>query len=184
MIEIKARTSRTFTFPASVPQALEFFSNFRRITEFLTHISLVREFEDSRYRLLYSTVELSTYEIHIFADVATTTDWRAQTITVLPTTGIKPVKSKARLRSLRASGSYSSQSFFRKAGERESEIEYVMELGAVLPRPPGLSLVPTALITSIADNITHHRMEEIIDGFIARSIQAYFNSQEETPAVE
>lgn len=173
MIDIKATTRRTFIFPAPVPQALEFFSNFRRITEFLPHISLVQDFEDGRYRLLYATVELATYEIHIFADVATSLDEFAQTITVQPATNIKPVKSKATLRSLRASGSYSSQSFFREVGEWESEIEYVMELGATLPRPLGLNLIPTAVLNSIADNITHHRMEEIIDGFIERSILAF-----------
>jgi hypothetical protein len=184
MIEIKATTRRTFTFPAPVPQALEFFSNFRRITEFLPHISLVREFEDGRYRLLYSTVELAAYEVHIFADVVTVVDENAQTITVLPAADIKPVKPKARLRSLRASGSYTSQSFFRVAGELESEIEYVMELGANLPRPPGLNLVPGAVLNGIADNITLHRMEEIIDGFIAKSISMYSNLQEHTPSAD
>jgi hypothetical protein len=173
MIEIKAATRREFKFPAPVPLALDFFSSFRRITQFLPHISLVREFEDGRYRLLYSTVELATYEVHIFADVATLVDESDQTITVSPALDFLPVNSKAGLRSLTAPGHYSSRSIFHNAGDNQCEIEYILELNASLPRPLGLSLVPGTVLNSIALSITHRRMEEIIDGFITRSKNAY-----------
>jgi hypothetical protein len=178
MIEIKATTRRVFLFPAPVPLALEFFSSFRRITQFLPHISLVKEFENGRYRLLYSTVEMAAYEVHIFADVETEVDEPARTIVVGPADDIIPVKSKATLRSLTAPGSYSSRSDFRKAGEFQSEIEYVMELGAILPRPRGLKFIPDNVLNSIADNITHRRMEEIINGFITQSRIAFSHWQE------
>jgi hypothetical protein len=178
MIEIKATTRRVFLFPAPVPLALDFFGNFRRVTQFLTHISLVREFEGGRYRLLYSTVELAAYEIHIFADVETEVDRQTQTLTIRPAQGTVPVKSKVRLRSLTAQGSYGSRSIFREAENNHCEIEYIMELGARLPRPSGIRFVPESFISSIADNITHQRMEEIIDGFITLSISAFSHWQE------
>jgi len=178
MIEIKATTRRVFLFPAPVPLALHFFSDFRRVTQFLTHISLVREFENGRYRLLYSTVELAAYEIHIFADVATEVDEHTQTLTIRPAVDTVPVKSKARLRSLTAQGSYGSHSIFREAENNHCQIEYIMELGATLPRPPGIKFVPESVLNSIADNITHRRMEEIIDDFITKSIITFFHHQE------
>jgi hypothetical protein len=178
MIEIKATTRRVFLFPAPASLALDFFSDFRRIVQFLPHISLVKGFENGRYRLLYSTVEMATYEVHIFADVETVVDEETQTLAVNPAMDIVPVKSKAKLRSLTAPGSYSSRSFFRETGDFECEIEYDMALGAVLPRPLGLKFVPGNMLNKVADNITHKRMEEIIDGFIGRSVAAFSYSQE------
>ena len=178
MIDIKAATRREFTFPAPAPIALDFFSSFRRITQFLPHISLVREFGDGRYRLLYSTVELATYQVNIFADVATQVDELTQIITVTPATDIPPVKSKSGFRSLTSAGSYSSRSTFQPVNESECAVEYVLELQANLPQPSGLRFVPSHFLNGIADAITHRRMEEIIDGFIAKSIIAYSQWQE------
>lgn len=173
MIEIKATTRREFLFPAPVPLALDFFSDFSRIAQLLPHISLVRDFEDGRYRLRYSTIELAAYQVHIFADVETEVDRATQTLTVKPARDIVPVKSKATPRSLTAPGSYSSRSFFREAGEFQCEIAYIIELGAKLPPPLGLKFIPGNVLNRIADGITYHRMEEIIDGFIAKSITAF-----------
>ena len=169
MIEIKATTRRTFLFPAPASLALEFYSDFRRITQYLPHISLVEQFEDNRFRLLYSTTEMAAYQIHLFADVETEIDEPSQILYVRPAGGVAPVQSKATLRSLIAPGNYSSRSLFRPMGN-QSEIEYSLELGGRLPRPLGLNRVPGSVLNPIADNITNRRMNEIIDGFIARSI--------------
>lgn len=173
MIEIKASTRRVFLFPANAALALKFYSDFRRITQFLHHISLVQEFDDSRYRLLYSTVEMAAYEVRIFADVETEVDERSLTLTVRPTTGIGPVKTKSTLRSIIASGSYASHSIFRETDDDQCEVEYIMELWATLPRPKGLRFVPDSVLNPIADNITNRRMDEIINGFIANSVPAF-----------
>lgn len=173
MIEVKAAARREFLFPAVYPLALQFFSDFRRVTQFLPHISLVQEaVEDRRYRVLYSTIELATYEIHIFADVETEVVASDKTLFVRPAKGVKSVKSKATLRSLTAPGIYSSRSVFREVGDR-CEILFVMELSAELPQPLGLRFIPGSVLNGIADNITNRRMNEIVDGFIAKSIIAY-----------
>lgn len=180
MIEIKATTRRVFQFPANAALALHFYSDFRRITQFLNHISLVQEFDHSRYRLLYSTVEMAAYEVRIFADVETEIDEESLTLTVRPTTGIDRVSTKSTLRSLTAPGSYASQSKFREIGDNDCEVEYIMELGATLPRPKGLRFVPENVLNPIAENITHRRMDEIINGFIAKSLPAFLATQEKS----
>lgn len=173
MIEIKAAARREFLFPAALPLAIEFFSDFRRVTDFLPHISLVQETADSQqYRVLYSTVELATYQVHIFADVKTELDEPQKILYVRPATDFKPVQSKATLRSLTASGNYSSRSVFREAGDH-CDVLFEMELSATLPQPLGLRFMPGAVLNRIADSITNLRMDEIIEGFIIRSINAY-----------
>jgi hypothetical protein len=179
MIEIKASTRREFLFPAPVPLALDFFSSFRRVTQFLPHISLVKEFEDGRFRLLYSTVEIASYEVHIFADVKTEVDEAAQTLTIRPARDGVPVKTKAKFRSLTTQGSYGSHSIFQKAGKNQCYIVYNMELGARLPKPPGVKFLPESVINNITEGITYRRMEEIIDGFITRSMIAYAHWENE-----
>jgi hypothetical protein len=172
MIEIKAIARRVFLFPATIPLALQFFSDFPRITRFLPHISLAHTYENGRYRVLYATTELAAYQVHIYADVETEIDEAAQTLYVRPSTNSAPVKSEATLRSLTAPGIYRSRSHFREAGE-QCEVEFVMELEANLPRPFGLHLMPGSILNRIADNITNHRMNEITNGFIGQSIDAY-----------
>jgi hypothetical protein len=169
MIEIKATTRRTFLFPAPASLALQFYSDFRRITQDLPHISLVEQYGDSRFRLLYSTTEMAAYQVHIFADVETEIDETNHIFHVRPAAGIPPAKSKATLHSIIAPGRYYSRSTFRPVGD-QSEVEYYLELGGHLPRPLGLNLIPGSVLNSIADNITNRRMNEIIDGFIALSI--------------
>ncbi len=188
MIEIKATARRKFLFPANVPQALQFYSDFPRITQYLPHISLVQSHKDDlpndndspyhdspnfgRYRVLYATTELGAYQVHIFADVETEIDTAAKTLYVRPSNTITPIKSKTTLRSLTAPGSYNSRSIFRDVGD-ECEVTFIMELSAVLPRPSGLRFMPNAVLNRIADSITNHRMNEIISGFISQSIQAF-----------
>jgi hypothetical protein len=173
MIAIKAAARREFLFPAALPLVIEFFSDFRRVTDFLPYISLVQETAESQqYRVLYSTVELATYQIHIFADVKTELDERQKILYVRPATDFQPVQPKATLRSLTASGSYASRSVFHEAGD-QCDVLFEMELSALLPRPLGLRLMPGGILNRIADSITNQRMGEIIEGFIYRSVKAY-----------
>ena len=172
MIEVKATARREFLFPAVFPLALQFFSDFRRVTQFLPHISLVQETADQRYRLLYSTTELSAYHVYIFADVETEIIESEQTLYVRPAQDAAPVKSKATLRSLTAPGHFSSRSLFREAGD-QCQVEFDMELSALLPRPLGMRFVPGSVLNRIAASITNQRMDEIIEGFITKSIAAY-----------
>lgn len=177
MIEIQATASREFLFPAALPLAIEFFSDFRRVTHFLPHISLVQETAESQqYRVLYSTIELAAYQVHIFADVKTEFDPTQKILYVRPATGFQPVQAKATFRSLTASGSYSSRSVFHEAGD-QCDILFEMQLGATLPRPLGLRLMPGPVLNHIADSITNQRMEEIIESFIQSSIKAYRASE-------
>jgi hypothetical protein len=173
MIEIKAAARREFLFPAALPPTIKFFSDFRRVTHFLPHISLVQETaENQQYRVLYATSELATYQIHIFADVEIELVEPEQTLYVRPALDFIPVKSRATLRSLTASGTYSSRSVFREAGD-QCDVLFEMALSATLPRPLGLRFMPGSVLNRIADNITNQRMDEIIDGFIYNAVKAF-----------
>jgi hypothetical protein len=172
MIEIKATARRVFHFPATVPLAIQFFSDFPRVTQFLPHISLIETFENGHHRVLYETIELAAYRVHIFADVKTEIDVANRTLYVRPSEIFPAVKARSTLRSLTAGGSYRSDSIFRETAD-ECEVTFVMELAATLPRPSGLRFVPESVLNRIADNITNHRMNEIIEGFITKSVKAY-----------
>ncbi|MCI0395190.1 MAG: hypothetical protein L0322_09665 [Chloroflexi bacterium] len=168
MIDINAAVHRTFFFPTIVSQARNYFRDFRRIVQHLPHISLVQDYGDGRYRVLYSTVELGAYHVHIFADVKSVLDEATNTLHIQPVNGIPIVKPRSGLTRLTAHGRYHSRSEFYEDEYETTRVEYYMELSARLPTPLGLQIMPG--LHRVADNITHKRVHEIAEGFVERAI--------------
>ena len=122
--------------------------------------------------MIYATSELGIYRVRVFCDMETEIDHENGVIHITPYNEVEPIRNKAGMYSLSGQGYYSSESIFHNRGE-QTEIEYTMEMNASLPVPLGLRFMPGALINEIARNITQWRIEEIAQGFIDRSLQAF-----------
>jgi hypothetical protein len=171
MIKVVGSACRSFVFPADLPMAYAYYGDVGRLLNYLPYIFLVRAYEPDRFRLLYSTTELGTYQIRIFADVQTTLD-KGWVIRVHPLDGIPPVETEAGVTSSTAQGYFTSRSVFQEAGDR-TLIEYSLQLQAHIPTPLGLRLMPNVMMNRVAKSITSMRIREVVEGFIKRSIDAF-----------
>ena len=173
MINLLGSVHRTFSFPADLSTALAFYSDIRRILHYLPHISLVKEYSNSSYRMLYNTTELGIYRVNIYCDMTAELNPDERTLVIAPMNGIgHPVKAEAGVYSLISHGYYSSTSIFRPDNGSTS-IDYTLEIHSELPVPLSMRLVPAGILESIANNIASWRIDEIAGGFIDRSLRAY-----------
>lgn len=173
MIEISGSTQFSFVFPADRQTAYEFYSDVNRIISFLPLIQLVSASDHNQYRILFSSVELGAYSIHIFCDVRMELVpgqhlWRLLAADQLP-----PITSKASLNSTTARGQYRSVCQFKDMGANETEIDYQLELYAKLLRPKGLRFMPKGVVNKIANNIALKRTQEIAEGFVVNSVRQF-----------
>jgi hypothetical protein len=171
MIKVTGSADRSFTFPGELPVAYAYYADVGRVLSYLPHICLVQAYGPDSFRLLYSTTELGTYHIRIFADVQTTLG-EGWVVRVRPLEGVRPVKTQAGLRSSTTQGYFSSQSVFQDNGDK-TQIKYSLQLQADLPTPLGFRLMPGAMVDRIARSITNMRIREIADGFVERSTHAF-----------
>ena len=171
MIKVTGSALRSFTFPGELPMAYAYYADVGRLLSYLPHIFLVRAYGPDRFRLLYSTTELGTYHIRIFADVQTTLE-EGWVVRVRPLEGVPPVKAEAGLRSSTTQGYFTSQSDFHDNGD-ETEIKYRLQLQAELPTPISFRFMPGMIVDRIAESITNMRIREIADGFVERSTDAF-----------
>lgn len=171
MIEVAGSASCSFVFPAELPIAYAFYGDVGRLLNYLPHICLVRAYGPDRFRLLYSSLELGSYRIRIYADVQTTLE-EGWVLRVHPLEGYTPVAAQAGMRATTAQGRFSSCSVFRGASG-ETAIEYSLKLYARLPSPLGLRFMPGAMVDRIAKSITNMRIREITEGFVERSTDAF-----------
>lgn len=171
MLKIAGSNTRTFTFPTDVATAIEYYRDFPRLIQFLPHIELDEIYDDHRFRMVYSATEMGAYTITIFCDVQAQVMPEQGLIRLLPLEGNKPVKAKASFNAAQVQGFYASEGLFVADG-KNTFIEYTFELLANLPRPKGLRFMPAVMVDGIAQNITHWRVREIVDGFIDNSLAA------------
>ncbi len=173
MLKLRGYTHQVFTFPADLPTASAFYTDFNHILPFLPHIKLVRSYGNDQFRVLYNTIELSLYHVRIFADLQVTYEAATQTLHVSPLSGYPPMRAMATVHSLTAQGYFSSRSIFHPHEDNHTTVDYDLRLDAQLPKPFGLSLIPDRVMEQIATNIAEWRIDEIASGFIQRSIHEY-----------
>jgi hypothetical protein len=172
MIPINCTIRRAYFFPADRVTAFDYYSNLARILSFLPHICLVQPYSDYQFRMLYSTLELKAYRIRIFADIEADLEADNWSLRVTPMEGTLRVQPKAGVNWAVAQGHFFSCHQFQDAGE-ETRVEYELSLHANLPTPLGMRFMPGRTVDKIAENITKSRMQEISDGFVRRSIEAF-----------
>ncbi|MCA9948167.1 MAG: hypothetical protein KDE48_00845 [Anaerolineales bacterium] len=172
MIKLQGATKREFHFPAEPGIAIRFFSDFQRIAIFLPHITVATVYTPNALRMHYRSVEMGAYTINLFADVQSVIDSENGIIHILPLKGKTPVPSEATLNTSSCYGDFASKAIFMDAGD-ESFIEYHLKLGAQLPRPRGLRMMPGRVVNRIAKSISEGRVREIADGFMVNALAAF-----------
>lgn len=173
MIKLAGSTHLSFTFPAELNTAVNYYRNIPRTLALLPHITIFRDLGELKYRLLYSTVELGVYQVNIICDIQISYDEASQTLNIEPLEQYAPVKSEITRYSLKAQGYYRSTSVFHAQDEETTRIDYQLNLYASLPAPFASRLVPNAVLNSVARNIASWRMHEIAQGFIERSLEDF-----------
>ena len=167
-----ASAERSFLFPAELPEAYAFLSDVKRSFTFLPYISLATGYSASQYRLHYRALEAGFYWVDIFCDVQVIDKDSPYTLSILPLAGKPPVKSVAHWNTMTCQGTYESRTTFHPVGEN-TRVDFSIRLAATLPVPVTLRLVPPAIVSGATHNILQLRIEEVIGGFIERSIRAY-----------
>jgi hypothetical protein len=172
MITITGSVHRSFQFPSHREAAFDFYADVRRTLSMLPHISVVRQYRPDQYRMVYSTTELGIYRVRMLCDIQTELDRKAGVLRIQPMPDPPPVASEAGIYSLTGQGIFASQSIFSNTGQ-STEVEYQFHLSGELPVPLGIRFMPESVLNGIASSITQWRIDEIVDGFIQRSIDAY-----------
>jgi hypothetical protein len=172
MITIAGAVKRTFTFPARLPVAFDFFADARRSLALLPHISVQKQYGEDRFRLMYHTVELGIYPIYMACDINVTLDRKNWILDILPLKGIPPLPNEAGIYSITGHGLYTSRSIFIDNGG-DCRVDYQLELHARLPKPLVQRLIPDIVLNPIANTVVEWRIDEIVSGFIRRSIELY-----------
>ncbi|MCP4427989.1 MAG: hypothetical protein GY803_26180 [Chloroflexi bacterium] len=172
IIWVNGAVQRSFHFPADPATALAFYNDLGRITQFLPHISLQKTYGRNRARALYHTRELGAFQVRIFCDLQSEADATDRILTVRPIKTAPAVPADRGFYHTSAQGQFASESRFYPNGD-QTRIVYRLQLGAELPPPFGLQLLPGDLLNRIAASITNGRIDEIVSGFIERSIAAF-----------
>lgn len=172
MITITGSVHRSFQFPDHPGAAFDYYADIPRTLNMLPHISIVRHYAANQYRMMYSTTELGIYRVRMLCDIQVELDREAWALHIQPMSNPLPVTSEAGIYSLTGPGTFTSQSLFRSTGEN-TEVEYRFRLSADLPVPFGIRFMPDSVLNGIAGSITQWRIDEIVDGFIQRSVDTY-----------
>jgi hypothetical protein len=172
MITISGSVHRSFTFPAELPSAFAYYADLPRTLNMLPHITCAQHYSETQYRMLYKTTELGIYNVHLMCDIQATLDREAWILRISPMNAVRHQTTEAGIYSLTGFGYFTSESIFINCGS-QTKIDYHLNLRARLPVPFGIRFMPTPVVNSIANSITAWRIEEIVEGFIERSVQAY-----------
>jgi len=171
MISVTGETKLTYTLPTDIETAFNFYQDIHRILPYLPRIEFIKSYSLSQLQLCYVSKELNAYDVRIFCDVQAKVDAKSQVIRLLPLKRDEAVKARSGFNSTIAHGHYQSESYFYPEGN-QTRLEYFIELAAELPKPWAVKIVPDSMMSSIATSIANHRINEIANGFIQKSVPA------------
>jgi hypothetical protein len=169
MIRLAGTAKRSFLFPSNLEEAMYHYANMEGLFQYLPHITLVKTYSNTQFRVLYSSTELSIYRIQLYCDLEVRFDRENTRIEVGTLVGKRPIKPKAGMHSSQGMAEFISISEFKPEGDR-TRIYYHLALSGGLPTPKAFSLVPGNITNHIAESIAKRRIFEIADGFIAGSL--------------
>lgn len=169
MIRLAGTAKRSFLFPSDIDTATHFYADMGGLFKYLPHITLIKTYSKTQFRVLYSSTELSIYRIQLYCDLEVTFDPENALIKVGTLYGKKPIKPKAGMHSSRGTADFVSTSEF-KPEKDQTRIYYHLTLSGGLPTPRAFRLVPGTITDHIAESIAKRRIFEIADGFISGSL--------------
>jgi len=172
MITLGGSGRRSYLFPAPLPQAFEHHRDLGRMIGFLPHIALERQRNATHFRLLYEALEAGFYSVRIYCEVEAALDAERHRIRIDPAVPRDRPPIESGWNFMTGAGEYASEIVFAESGG-QTRIDCSMRMGAELPVPVALQLLPRARLQAAADRIFRLRLDEILDRFIAQSIRAY-----------
>jgi hypothetical protein len=176
MIRLAGSVKRSFLFPSDISTALDFYAYMGQLFKYLPHITLIKTYSKTQFRVLYSSTELGIYQIQLYCDLNVTKDEANKIIKVETLNGKKSIKPKAGMHSIRGMAQYNSISSFKPEGDC-TRIYYHLNLEGELPKPLAFNLVPNSITDYIAESIAKQRIFEIADGFITGSLTDFGNQR-------
>jgi hypothetical protein len=175
MIHLAGSARRSFLFPGDIQTALNFYADMGRLFQYLPYIKLIKTYSNSQFRVRFQSTELGIYRIELYSDLEVTRDESSQQIKAGLLNGIKPVKSKAGMHSIRGMTAFTSISKFQSEGD-QTRIYYHLNLEGQLLKPLAFNLIPDHIADHIAESIAKRRIFEIADGFITGSLKEFRKS--------
>jgi hypothetical protein len=172
MIPLAGSTHQTFTFPAGIQEAFAYYSCIERTLGFLTYVQLDQQHDADRFRMLYQATEVGLYRVRLYAEVLAEVDPHTWVITLRPVATYPTRPPRAALYGITAWGEFTSRSEFHPHPDG-SLVDYFMSLKASLPVPLALRLLPKRALAAAAHQIVQRRIQEIVHGFIKRSVAGY-----------
>lgn len=173
MITIAGSARRAYDFPAPLDAAFRFNADVDRMLRLLPHIAVVAAPRADERRLCYHATEGGLYHVRILCTVTVKVDRRAHEIRIRPLAD--PAREEAGFRSMSGAGRYESTIRFREHGG-DTRVEYALKLSARVPTATSLRLLPERLVQARAEQRFLARLDEILEGFVQRSIAAYRES--------
>lgn len=117
MIYLTGTAKRSYLFPGSIHEAMQHYAKMEGLFKYLPHITLKKAYSPTKFRVLFSSTELSIYKIQLYCDLEVTIDTENAIIAVGILDGKKPIKHKAGMHSSRGMATFTSTSQFRSDGE-------------------------------------------------------------------
>jgi hypothetical protein len=175
MLNITGTIQRAFIFPAPLDIALRYYSNLVQLAEYMPHIHLVHVYSPTEIRTLYETVELGSYTIRVYSDLAMSTNWDQRKLHVFPVRieSAPIIEEIATMRESTGTGLMAIDADFSPLENGQTHIEYNIRMKANLQRPAGMRMMPKRVVNRIAQSVTESRLSEMVDGFIKISLDEF-----------
>lgn len=170
MIRMAGAARRSYEFPAPLPAAFRFNTDLDAMLGLLPHIRVVAAPAAATRRLCYQSTEAGLYRVRIYCTIVAEVDAAAHHLRIRPLDDAAP--QRAGFRSMSGHGRYESTIAFHPQGDA-TRIEYALKIAAQVPTPGSLRIIPAALADARATRRLSARLDEIVDGFVRRSIAAY-----------
>jgi hypothetical protein len=170
VISIAGAAARRYTFPAPLDAAFRFHCDLDRMLGLLPHIAVVAAPSPATWRLRYHATEAALFRVRVYCTVEADVDRAGHCLRIRPLDDPAPLR--AGFRWMSGHGRYASTVRFQADGGA-TRIDYALEISARVATAGALQRLPPALVDARAARRFHARLDEIVDGFVSRSIAAF-----------
>lgn len=169
-MQISFSSHRIFKIGCNLASVEQHLSDFDRVLEDLSALKVINVWGPHQYRIAYSAVIAGVYQVDLVSDVQVRLDTENHVLAVSPLQGFPAVAAQATLRSLTGQGQYTSTMELQDQDGRTA-VTYDVGITATIPKPVRLSLVPDLIARNAVQAVVKHRLDEITNLFIARTVQ-------------
>ncbi len=170
MLQISVSSHRVFEIGCDLASVEQHLRDFGRVLEDLPALKVVNVWGPNQYRIAYSAVIAGVYQVDLLSDVQVWLDTEKHMLAVSPLQGPPAVVAHATLRSLTGQGQYTSTMALQSQGSRTAAT-YDVGITATIPKPVRLRLVPNLIARNAVQAVVKHRLDEITNLFIQRTVQ-------------